>query len=107
MADSSSQAAAEWFADEADVYEIQTHAAGPAGALPLTDGMLRENPSGDLFGWTQNAAMGWTAGDMARDEFLILSTLGGIRAPDGKPIALGYHTGHWKSAFWSRQLPAS
>ena len=31
-----------------------------------------------------------------RPEFLILSTQGGIRAPDGTPIALGYHTGHWE-----------
>jgi putative YjhG/YagF family dehydratase len=29
-------------------------------------------------------------------EFLMLSTHGGIRAPDGTPIALGYHTGHWE-----------
>ena len=28
--------------------------------------------------------------------FLILSTQGGLRAPDGPPIALGYHTGHWE-----------
>jgi putative YjhG/YagF family dehydratase len=27
---------------------------------------------------------------------LILSTQGGIRAADGTPIALGYHTGHWE-----------
>jgi len=26
---------------------------------------------------------------------LILSTSGGVRAPDGTPIALGFHTGHW------------
>jgi putative YjhG/YagF family dehydratase len=26
----------------------------------------------------------------------MLSTHGGIRAPDGSPIALGYHTGHWE-----------
>ena len=26
----------------------------------------------------------------------MLSTQGGIRAPDGTPIALGYHTGHWE-----------
>ena len=32
----------------------------------------------------------------ARDPFLILSTQGGLRAPDGTPIALGYHTGHWE-----------
>ena len=29
-------------------------------------------------------------------EVLLLSTHGGIRAADGKPIALGYHTGHWE-----------
>ncbi|HWC99054.1 MAG TPA: YjhG/YagF family D-xylonate dehydratase, partial [Candidatus Sulfopaludibacter sp.] len=28
--------------------------------------------------------------------FLILSTHGGIRAADGTPVALGYHTGHWE-----------
>ena len=27
---------------------------------------------------------------------LILSTQGGIREPDGSPLALGYHTGHWE-----------
>src|SRR5207249_8945597 len=34
--------------------------------------------------------------EMNRREFLILSTQGGIRAPDGSPVALGYHTGHWE-----------
>jgi putative YjhG/YagF family dehydratase len=58
--------------------------------------MLRERPSGDLFGWTQNAGMGWSPSAMGGKEFLILSTHGGIRAPDGTPIALGYHTGHWE-----------
>ena len=33
---------------------------------------------------------------MLGKQFLILSTQGGIRAPDGSPIALGYHTGHWE-----------
>ena len=40
--------------------------------------------------------MGWEPGELGRKEFLILSTQGGIRAPDGRPIALGYHTGHWE-----------
>ncbi len=31
-----------------------------------------------------------------RTQFLILSTQGGLRAPDGQPVALGYHTGHWE-----------
>ena len=40
--------------------------------------------------------MGWDAIPLGGKEFLILSTQGGIRAPDGTPIALGYHTGHWE-----------
>jgi putative YjhG/YagF family dehydratase len=58
--------------------------------------MLKNAPSGDIFGLTQNAGMGWEASDTAAKQFLILSTQGGLRAPDGKPIALGYHTGHWE-----------
>ena len=58
--------------------------------------MLRERPSGDLFGWSQNAGMGWEPSRIGGREFLILSTHGGIRAADGTPIALGYHTGHWE-----------
>ena len=76
--------------------QVQTRAEGPAGELPLTDSMLREWPSGDLFGLTQNAGMGWEASKVDRDPYLILSTQGGLRAPDGSPIALGYHTGHWE-----------
>jgi putative YjhG/YagF family dehydratase len=52
--------------------------------------------SGDLFGLTQNAGMGWDPRKLLGKEFLILSTQGGIRAPDGTPVALGYHTGHWE-----------
>ena len=58
--------------------------------------MLRTRPSGDVFGWTQNAGMGWAPAELGGREFLILSTHGGVRAPDGTPIALGYHTGHWE-----------
>src|SRR5687768_12960959 len=78
------------------LFDVSTRAAGPAGALPLTVEMLRERPSGDLFGWTQNAGMGWDPAALGGKEFLMLSTHGGIRAADGKPIALGYHTGHWE-----------
>ena len=78
------------------IYEVTTKADGPAGSLPLTDEMLRDWPSGDLFGLTQNAGMGWTATEVARDPYLILSTQGGLRGADGQPIALGYHTGHWE-----------
>ena len=40
--------------------------------------------------------MGWDPAELGRKQFLILSTHGGVRAPDGTPIALGYHTGHWE-----------
>ena len=78
------------------IYTIRTQGAGPAGSLPLTPELLRNAPSGDIFGLTQNAGMGWNPSELNRREFLILSTQGGIRAPDGSPIALGYHTGHWE-----------
>ncbi len=78
------------------LWEIQTAGAGPAGQLPLTAEMLLESPSGDIFGLTQNAGMGWDPRELGRPQFLMLSTQGGIRASDGKPIALGYHTGHWE-----------
>ena len=40
--------------------------------------------------------MGWDPREAARTPFLILSTQGGLRGEDGRPIALGYHTGHWE-----------
>jgi hypothetical protein len=82
--------------DDANLYRVQTKAAGPAGRLPLEADQLRQSPSGDIFGWTQNVGMGWNPTLLRGQEFLILSTQGGIRAPDGRPIALGYHTGHWE-----------
>lgn len=79
-----------------DLFTLRTTAPGPAGALPLTADMLLHRPSGDLFGLTQNAGMGWKPDELGRRQFLILSTQGGVQAPDGTPIALGYHTGHWE-----------
>src|SRR5580698_4471200 len=84
------------FPDAPEIYQIQSKARGPAGSLPLTEDMLLNRPSGDIFGLTQNAGMGWEPSELGRQQFLILSTQGGLRAPDGKPIALGYHTGHWE-----------
>jgi putative YjhG/YagF family dehydratase len=86
------------FFDDSDpaVYELRTSGRGPAGALPVSEEMLLGGPSGDLFGWTQDAGMGWDPRQLGRKEFLLLSTLGGIRAHDGTPVALGYHSGHWE-----------
>ena len=81
---------------EPGIFDVKTHAAGPPGALPVTEEMLLEQPSGNLFGLTQNAGMGWEAAALGGKQVLILSTHGGVRAPDGTPIALGYHTGHWE-----------
>ena len=78
------------------LYAVVTHGAGPAGSLPLDDEFLRLAPSGTIFGLTQDAGMGWDPALLRRREFLILSTQGGIRNPDGSPVALGYHTGHWE-----------
>jgi putative YjhG/YagF family dehydratase len=78
------------------VWEIATSGAGPLGSLPLTAEMLLDRPSGDIFGLTQNAGMGWDPRELGRPQYLILGTQGGVRAPDGRPIALGYHTGHWE-----------
>lgn len=84
------------FQPDAELTEVQTRAPGPAGSLPLTAEMLLHAPSGDVFGLSQNAGMGWDPAEVGRKPFLILSTQGGIRSADGRPVALGYHTGHWE-----------
>jgi putative YjhG/YagF family dehydratase len=76
--------------------EVRTHAAGPGGSLPLSPEMLLAEPSGNLFGLSQGAGMGWEPARLLDPQFLILSTHGGLRAENGTPIALGFHTGHWE-----------
>ena len=83
-------------AADAAVDSVVTHAFGPRGVLPLTAEMLLTSPSGNLFGLSQNVGMGWEASRLLDPEILILSTHGGLRAEDGRPIALGLHTGHWE-----------
>lgn len=78
------------------MYDVITHSAGPQGRLPVTPEMLLDSPSGDIFGLSQNVGMGWDPAKVTGKQYLILSTMGGLRAPDGSPIALGYHTGHWE-----------
>ena len=58
--------------------------------------MLLSAPSGNLFGLSQSAGMGWAPNRLLDPEFLILSTHGGMRGENGEAIALGYHTGHWE-----------
>ena len=82
--------------DDPLLYDLVSKAPGPQGTLPITPEMLLTSPSGNLFGWSQNAGMGWNPARMGGKEVLILSTHGGIRREDGTPIALGLHTGHWE-----------
>src|ERR1035441_1556813 len=82
--------------NDPSLFDVRSHARGPQGALPITPEMLLHRPSGELFGLSQDAGMGWDPAALGGKEYLILSTHGGIRAADGTPIALGYHTGHWE-----------
>jgi putative YjhG/YagF family dehydratase len=74
----------------------RTKAKGPEGSLPITPEMLLAEPSGNLFGMTQDAGMGWNPAEVNRAQVLIVSTQGGLRDADGRPVALGFHTGHWE-----------
>src|SRR5881409_128817 len=58
--------------------------------------MLREEPSGNVLGLTQNVGMGWNPASLDGPQYVIVSTHGGLRSEDGSPVALGYHTGHWE-----------
>jgi putative YjhG/YagF family dehydratase len=82
--------------NDPEVFEVETAAPGPQGGLPLTAEDLVERPSGDQLGRSQNVGMGWAPAELRRPEVLLLGTLGGLRRPDGTPLALGYHTGHWE-----------
>lgn len=78
------------------IYTLKTTAEGPGGTLPFEPDQLRGEPSGNLFGWTQNVGMGWSPNALKGPEILLLSTSGGLRKDDGTPVALGFHTGHWE-----------
>jgi putative YjhG/YagF family dehydratase len=93
--------------NETFVQETRLSGVGAEGRLPLTADMLREEPSGNLFGLTQNVAMGWNPAEVERDHFCIISTQGGLRAADGSPLALGYHTGHWEVALLVERAAAT
>lgn len=82
--------------DEAIYATLRTRAPARPGKLPLTHEMLAQWPSGDLFGLSQTVGMGCDPSQVLRDHYLILNTHGGLRKPDGTPLALGFHTGHWE-----------
>jgi xylonate dehydratase len=80
----------------ASIASSRIEGEGPDGRLPLTADMLREEPSGNIFGLTQNAGMGWRPDALGGPQYVIVSTMGGLRSEQGEPVALGYHTGHWE-----------
>jgi hypothetical protein len=80
---------------DTSLFDVRSRARVPQGSLPITPEMLLTRPSGDLFGWAQNAGMGWNPSQLGGPEILILSTHGGIRDADGTGGAR-VHTGHWE-----------
>ncbi len=96
MSDSTPPTLADVLGDGQFIETTRLQGQGPDGRLPITEEMLRNEPSGNLFGLTQNAGMGWHPAEVGRPQYLILSTQGGLRDSDGRPLALGYHTGHWE-----------
>ena len=82
--------------NDPEIFDLETNSDGPEGSLPLIEEMLLNAPSGDIFAMSQNAGMGWNPAELNQKQFLIVSTQGGLRAEDGNPVALGFHTGHWE-----------
>jgi putative YjhG/YagF family dehydratase len=78
------------------IYDIATNAPGPKGELPLIEDAIANSPSGYIFGMSHDVGMGWEPAEATREQFLLISTQGGIRADDGRPIALGFHAGHYE-----------
>ena len=81
---------------DSDIFNIRTSVDSSRGKLPISAQELKRAPSGDIFGAIQSMGMGAHPDDVNKNQFLILSTLGGLRSDAGKPIALGYHTGHFE-----------
>jgi putative YjhG/YagF family dehydratase len=55
---------------DADPGRLRTRGEGPAGRLPLEAEWVRTSASGDLFGLTQNAGMGWDPAEATRTPYL-------------------------------------
>ena len=78
-----------------DLYKAAARADGPQGKLPLTGEMLKESPSGNIFGLTINAGMGWEPEKLSQGDVLIVSTRGGLKDAAGNTLAVGLHNGHF------------
>lgn len=82
--------------ESVSLYKAATHADGPKGELPLTPELLKKSPSGNIFGMTVNAGMGWNPETLANGDVMIISTLGGLHTSDGETLAVGLHNGHFE-----------
>ncbi len=71
-----------------------TAGPGPEGKLPLSDTILRERPSGDAFGMSQDAGMGWDPAEVGGRQHVCSANR--PASPATFLDALGYHTGHWE-----------
>ncbi|QPC84715.1 YjhG/YagF family D-xylonate dehydratase [Phototrophicus methaneseepsis] len=91
------------YGDGTLIQKTRTHGHGTDGRIPLTEDLLLNAPSGNLFAMTQNVAMGWNPEEVNREQYVIVSTQGGLRAEDGTAVALGYHTGHWEIGLLVRE----
>lgn len=89
--------------DSDSIHNTRIYGTANDGKLPLTEDVLLNEPSGNLFAMTQNVAMGWNPEEVNREQYVILSTQGGLRAEDGTPVALGLHTGHWEIGLLVRE----
>ena len=49
-------------------FEIRTHSDGPTGTVPFTPEFLVDEPSGNHFGMSQNAGMGWNPAELLRKQ---------------------------------------
>ncbi|MEE2617444.1 MAG: hypothetical protein VX677_02415, partial [Candidatus Poribacteria bacterium] len=47
-----------------EIFDLETSSDGPKGSLPLTEEMLLNAPSGDIFAMSQNAGMGWNPAEL-------------------------------------------
>ncbi|BEU88887.1 xylonate dehydratase YagF [Selenomonas sp. TAMA-11512] len=77
-------------------YQVDTHADGPKGVLPLSRDELATLPSGNIFGMTINAGMGWEASALSGDDVMLIGTNGGLRRDNGDTVAVGLHPGHFE-----------
>ena len=78
----------ELYANDASdlILRSRTHADGPDGVLPLTPETLRNSPSGNIFGMTIDAGMGWDPKTLANGDVMMISTYGGLKKMMVRPL---------------------